>query len=114
MEMREMMMSIIFPDPGAAHVVVIRHSPITFLPSNPLLLLLLLSILLRIQRLHATALLSAIFIFGSGRRCRVIIRSITSTATTHHHGLDEPWLHHDRMRLTVTLVLAADGAIPLQ
>ena len=111
--MREMM-SIIFPYPGAAHVVVIRHSPITLLPRNLLLLLLLLSILLRSQRLHTTALLSAIFIFGNGRRCRVVIRSITSTATTHHHGLDEPWLHHDRMRLTVTLVLAADGAIPLQ
>jgi hypothetical protein len=108
MEMREMM-SIIFPDPGAAHVVVIRHSPITLLSRNPLLLLLLLSILLRIQRLHATALLSTFFIFGNGRRCRVIIRSITAAdaATAHHHGLDEPWLHHDRMRLTVTLVLAA-------
>jgi hypothetical protein len=111
MEMREMM-SIIFPRP-ATHVVAIRHSPIALLPRN-LLLLLLLSILLRSQRLHTTALLSAIFIFGNGRRCRVVIRSITSTATTHHHGLDEPWLHHDRMRLTVTLVLAADGAIPLQ
>ncbi len=108
------MMSIIFPYPGAAHhAVVIRHSPITLLSRNPLLLLLLLSILLRIQRLHATALLSAIFIFGNGRRCRVIIKSITATA--HHHGLDKPWLHHDIMRLTVTLVLAADGAvIPLQ
>jgi hypothetical protein len=87
------------------------------LSRNTLLLLLLLSILLRIQRLHATALLSAIFIFGNGRRCRVIIRSITAAnaATAHHHGLDEPWLHHDRMRLTVTLVLAADGAVvPLQ
>lgn len=102
-------MSIGFTHPAAVH-----HAAITLLSRQPLmlLLLLLLLILLRIQRLHATALLSAIFIFGNGRQCRVIVRSIAA-ATTHHHGLDETWLHHDRMRrLTVTLFLAADGAIP--